>query len=755
MSPLSRSIGVAIVQLPAEWQRDSSLHALMFTRSGTGQWRESNMPLVVDVRGSKQLRSSIVEIQPNTTVDVRVTIMRDQQSDVVLEGSSRTLSETLPSANGATFYVSATGSGTLYTRDRPGALRQLFSDGLPCNSTVILLEGTYEDAYDMTLNITNDCTAESPIVIKAEPSRKVTLTGEVLLNSGWEQTVGDSTEWSCPLSNDLAFTALIVSNNGRRFYPYALRTPNNILPGYPSLKDLGYDLPGFYRANGRLFVRDSGSTANSTLPVRSSLQWSCLTVNGNNKRAFVLFYGITFSFFGNTRCDKNIFGIPDACYPPFTLAFNDVNDVTVANCFFEYTNFPIAFNGACSNIDIRNNEIDDGVGTWSHGAFKQTRDISPIDLGSYGRYLENGGIRVSPGDGDSIANISIHGNRVSGTIVGISVGSNATSYLVDNVDIYNNDVDWCYDGIDITGGNTSGATNARIRNNRVMNCPVGTSLILPTSGPYLITRNTYFIADRKNHNNDVFFVTCNNTITDRSWTTALKLNAGGENTTPGTVMFIHNTVIATGRMGYGLYLWNPTWSLLIALNNIVIADAAPWMFDGIRNFDTYSLTTNANVYHSPITSTIATIRPVHGQPECFEASSLFEFEVQLSAVTRSRRAVVGFLDMAQDPFLADIQNGDVRLSPGSPIIDKATRLPGLNDSFEGAGPDPGAFESPFSTSVFDSPLPQTVGTSSTSDGLYDVSGRRFQPGTAPTGLYFNVLRHLNGSVTALPVFIVR
>ena len=144
----------------------------------------------------------------------------------------------------------------------------------------------------------------------------------------------------------------------------------------------------------------------------------------------------------------------------------------------KFANFPITFNGSCSDIDVRFNTISDGVGTWSHGAFKQTRDTWILEPGSYGRYLENVGIWIAPFENDSVHNINIRGNTVVGTIAGIAVGSNAHNYVVDNVDILNNTVSSCYDGIDITGGNGSGSTNARIRNNVVSNTPVGTSLML-------------------------------------------------------------------------------------------------------------------------------------------------------------------------------------------------------------------------------------------------------------------------------------
>jgi hypothetical protein len=45
-----------------------------------------------------------------------------------------------------------------------------------------------------------------------------------------------------------------------------------------------------------------------------------------------------------------------------------------------------------------------------------------------------------------------------------------------------------------------------------------------------------------------------------------------------------------------------------------------------------------------------------------------------------------------DPLFASPPSGDYRLRAGSPAIDTAIRLPGINDAFFGAGPDIGAHE---------------------------------------------------------------
>ena len=106
LSPLTHSVGVAVVDLPSDWESDSTLAASMYVRVGDGVWREAISPQVVVIRGRIQIRSVILDLAPNTDVGVRVTVYRGGGVAQEFEGTTRTIAEAVQPSSGTLLYVS-------------------------------------------------------------------------------------------------------------------------------------------------------------------------------------------------------------------------------------------------------------------------------------------------------------------------------------------------------------------------------------------------------------------------------------------------------------------------------------------------------------------------------------------------------------------------------------------------------------------------------------------------------------------------
>jgi hypothetical protein len=77
-----------------------------------------------------------------------------------------------------------------------------------------------------------------------------------------------------------------------------------------------------------------------------------------------------------------------------------------------------------------------------------------------------------------------------------------------------------------------------------------------------------------------------------------------------------------------------------------------------------------------------------------DSAALFRWKNVNYASLSSLRSGTGFEvnGRAGDPLFVSAGTGDYSLRAGSPAIDGALRLPGINDSYRGAAPDMGAFE---------------------------------------------------------------
>lgn len=626
----------------------------------------------------------------------------------------------LPSTS-RTLYVAPSGSGNDYTEARPGSLGTLLSQPLPCGITIVCTEGTY---YINDLVMRFDTACVEPVVVTAKGT--VVLSGAPpVLTSAWHRWALDTTIWTATVDPSAAFSSHLVLNN-TRLYPYALVQQSPAMPSYPSLATLGYDCDGYARDGTTFYIKTADDVNPNTAEVRISSSATCLTVEGGGRPINLIINGLQFADYGKGQLFLNAFGLQDAAYPSTTLRVVDASNVRITNCVFRHTNFPILFEGRCSNLTVRGCSIYDNTGEWSHGAFKQTRDVIPFVRSSYGRYLENAGIWVNPGEQAVVTDVSIDSCTVVGTASGIILGGYNANYVVRDSEVRRCTVERCYDGIDAIGGNGAGHSNVRIAWNMIgrgepLDPPVGTSLMLPSIGPIYVYRNVYHVADRVNHNNDVVFVDCTGERTDRSWSTVLKLNAGSNNTTPGDVVFVHNTVLARGAAGYGMYVWNSTWKSLHVRNSIVVAnEASPLMFDGMQEDTSWSIAMTGNVLWSDGSDAVARLRLAAANGRCTEVHSVNALQNQLrNAVASTRIDVDSSTRFARPEFQPPPSHH--LLADTCALVDAAPVVDGFSMPFSGGGPEPGAFELPARTSVRDSNVHQ----SPLSLEWFDVLGRRF------------------------------
>jgi len=693
-----RNIGYT-VPLRGQSATDTTLGLrLQYRLLSSTEYMQAPVPVRCVVHGVDQFRGSLLMLEPATAYEVTAMFTSATGRFAPFVDTITTRAEPPIRVSNNVKVVSPAGSGTSYTEAEPGDLTALIKAGLACGTTVMLKGGTYAVA-DMTLTLPDACNDTSQIVFMAWPGDSVVFDGGQTITTPWTPVQGLPGMFATTLDPRAEFTSL-CSFDGERLYPYALRLSIPQLPDYPTLQNLGYDVSGFYRVGNTLYVKTLDGTDPTGHTVRVSTAFRCMTMVGDSRSTSVVFSGIHVQDYGAHICTQNELGLILECYPSFTFRFENVNNAIIDSCTFTNSNAPISFVGACNNNTVRNCTIKDGTGYWSHGAFKQTRDASVIDRGSYGRYLELSGISFAPADDDSICGNSVHHNNVNGVVGGITAGWISARAVVSDHDVYNNVVTNCYDGIDCTGGAGGGTVNARIWNNQILDCPVGTSLISSAYHATYIMRNVYRVTDRMNHNNDVFFMNCDNSLATSIWSTALKLNAGDTTRGTGTIHFVHNTVVSKGQFGFGLYLWNPTWKSLFMRNNIFAStNAVPLMFDGIAQQRLYSFDGDGDVYFAEGQSSIATIRPVHGVAECQTVASPEALRASLISTTQSPLITIGAQSIRRDPAFVNTTDSNYHLNSSSGIIDAGTVVDGFTTSYTGAAPDPGAYEYDATTSA--------------------------------------------------------
>jgi len=674
------SIGYSVTSQNSEFT-NGAIVSITYKKSGNQLWEQGFSPSFNDL--TKQWRGSFFMLDSNTLYHIKLSVIdTTQQVPHVIEiiDSIKTLLPPLVFPMGAIKYVSPTGSGTAYSAIIPGNLKELLSSGISCGTTVILKGGNYYIG-DITLILKNDCTEGTPIIFMAAIGETPVFNGGDTTHYKWTAVPGDSAMYSASVSSDIAYSSLCLLNKNLRLYPYGLLQPATF--PYPSLSDLGYDLSGFYRKDSTFYFKSLDYLNPNNEHLTFSKLSRCFTIEGNNKNNYLYFHGITFKYFAKPIITKNIFSLVDGEYPAMTLIFKNTNHIVIDNCHFEFCNWPINISDSSNYSIIQHSTFQDGIGKYSHGAFKQTRDVTILEQGTYGRYMEYAAMNFSS---QSRVNI-VRNNYVDGYIGGL-IGKHLTSDVAsEETDIYNNKVSNSYNGINADGG----SSNTRIWNNTIGYCSVGLSFINASFGPNYIFRNViHHILERKNHN-DIFFMDCDNIPSAKIWGTGVKLNASPRTNNPPDIIFVHNTFHTADTLGFDMYLWNSTWKSIFSRNNIYYSEGKSSFFlDGIQGDSLYNINSRSDCYYNKNNS-LAIIQPTNGIPKCTTFFDIPTFDEGLQNITGDKRCSIS-QGISANPVFMSVESENYALTLASVLIDKGEIIHGFNDIYSGLLPDIGAKE---------------------------------------------------------------
>jgi hypothetical protein len=365
----------------------------------------------------------------------------------------------------------------------------------------------------------------------------------------------------------------------------------------------------------------------------------------NVEQDHVYFLDLTFRHYGRGSWAKAIY-------------FYNGSDNLVQGCTFAINDLGIGIKYTSHRNVIQDNEFYDTDFDWSWDAVK---DGSQLETGGVGFY--------SPTNGRG--NV-IRRNTFHDYFDGFGACPNSTSAVTNETDVYENLVyNIGDDGMETDGR----CSNVRIWSNTFHDVLMGISLAPVYDGPVYAIRNLIYRTG-----------VGNNDYTGSPF----KFNVGDDDSS-GPMYLFHNTSDAavTAPRSNGLYVKEPgTWELIYARNNIWAGtDYA------INNYNT-------------------------GQPIDLDYDDLWNDGANdLVRWDGTRYATLGAFTTATGqeahgfnvvPGFVAAEGSDYTLDDSSDLIDAGLLIPGINDEYEGAAPDIGAFEFVPRLELYGSPGDQTI-----------------------------------------------
>ncbi|MBN1979783.1 MAG: right-handed parallel beta-helix repeat-containing protein [Anaerolineae bacterium] len=380
----------------------------------------------------------------------------------------------------------------------------------------------------------------------------------------------------------------------------------------------------------------SGTTVYVRLAGNANPNGAAMVVSRYNhafyvEQDYIYFLDLTFRHYGQESYAKAIY-------------FNNASDNLVQGCTFAINDLGIGIKRTSHRNVIQDNAFYDTVFDW------------PWDAVKSGAELETGGIRLyDPVDGRGTV---IRRNTFHDYFDGFGACPDSTSAVTNETDVYENVVYRAGDDGMETDGRCS---NVRIWSNTFHDVLMGISLAPVYDGPVYAVRNLVYRTG-----------VGNNDYTG----SAFKFNSGYDPS--GPMYLFHNTsdaAVTTPRSS-GLDIKSPgSWELIYARNNVwsgtdyALSNANPGQPLDLDHDDLYTTRAGELAWWS-------------GLPDR-HLNTLAELQAATGQEMHGLEVAPGFADAA---------GGDYRLDVDSDLIDAGLLIPGINDAYEGAAPDIGAFE---------------------------------------------------------------